>query len=187
VAKCIFNWRVFMAKVDRITGDNIERFRGKIDFYLWKGKIPVARSWPKKPTPPYTALQAEAMAAFSMICGQMRRLLPDIKLAWQIGSEGKREQWTDSFKGLGMKYWKANREISPIAIDYSIVDSGATFKVKWTLLQVYLDGVTPEEITEMISDSITKSDLTKNDIPLYFTLLDDSGNRLIAPYIRMEL
>jgi len=176
-----------MTKVNRITGDNIERFRGKIDFYLWKGKIPVARSWPKKPTPPYTALQAEAMAAFSMICGQMRRLLPDILLAWQIGSEGKREQWTDTFKGLGMKYWKANREISPVAIDYTVVDLGTTFKVSWILLKVYLDGVTPEEITQVDSESINKSDLTKTDKPLYFTLFDNTGNRLIAPYIKMEL
>jgi len=176
-----------MAKVDSITGENIERFRGKVDFYLWKGQIPVARSWPKKPKPPYTALQAEAMAAFSITCAQMRRLLPDILLAWQIGSEGKREQWTDTFKGLGMKYWKLNREISPIAIDYEIIDSGDTFKVSWTVLQVYLDGITPEVITEMVSDPITKADLIKTGIPIYFTLLDNVGTRLIAPYIKMEL
>ena len=175
-----------MAKVSHITGDNIERFRGKIDFYLWKGKIPVARSWPKKPKPPYTALQAEAMAAFSMICAQMRRLLPAALLAWQVGSEGKREQWTDTFKGLGMKYWKANREVSPIAIDYEVIDSGATFKVKWTILQVYLDGVTPEEIKEMKTDLITKADLEKTVVPTYFTLCDDTGTRLIAPYIRYK-
>jgi len=176
-----------MAKVDRITGENIERFRGKIDFYLWKGKIPVARRWPKKPKPPYTALQAEAMAAFSITCGLMRRLLPAALLAWQIGSEGKREQWTDSFKGLGMKYWKLNREISPVAIDYSVIDSGATFKVKWTVLQVYLDGITPEVITDLESDIITKADLEKTDTPIYFTLLDDTGTRLIAPYIKLEV
>ena len=176
-----------MAKVDRITGDNIERFRGKIDFYLWKGKIPVARRWPKKPKPPYTALQAEAMAAFSLICAQMRRLLPSIKTAWQIGSEGKREQWTDTFKGLGMKYWKLNRSISPIAIDYVIIDDGATFKVQWRMLQVYLDGITPEVISDILSDSINKADLVKNDLPMYVTLLDNIGTRLIAPYIKLEV
>jgi len=175
-----------MAKVQSITGDNIERFRGLVDFYLWKGVIPVARSWPKKPKPPYTALQAEAMAAFSITCSLMRRLLPPVLTAWQVGSEGKREQWTDTFKGLGMKYWKVNREISPVAIDYSLVDSGDTFKVKWTILQVYLDGVTPEVISYMISDLITKADLTKTTVPIYYTLTDDSGNRLIAPYIRLE-
>jgi len=174
-----------MAKVDRITGENIERFRGKVDFYLWKGKIPVARRWPKKPKPPYTALQAEAMAAFSITCGLMRRLLPEVLLAWQIGSEGKREQWTDSFKGLGMKYWKLNRDISPVAIDYSVIDYGTKFIVKWTILKVYLDGITPEEITEMESDLITKADLEKTTTPIYFTLLDDIGTRLIAPYIKL--
>jgi len=173
-----------MAKVDRITGENIERFRRKVDFYLWKGQIPVARSWPKKPKPPYTALQAEAMAAFSITCSLMRRLLPPVLTAWQVGLEGKREQWTDTFKGLGMKYWKANREISPVAISYSTIDLGATFIVTWKILQVYLDGITPEVISDMESDPITKADLIKNDIPVYFTLVDDSGNRLIAPYIR---
>ena len=176
-----------MAKVDRITGANIERFRGKVDFYLWKGQIPVARRWPKKPKPPYTALQAEAMAAFSITCGLMRRLKPGALLAWQKGSEGKREQWTDSFKGLGMKYWKLNRDISPVAIDYSISDSGDTFRVNWTILKVYLDGITPEEITEMVSFVITKADLSKTETPIYFTLLDDTGTRLIAPYIKLEV
>lgn len=174
-----------MAKVDRITGANIERFRGKIDFYLWKGKIPVARSWPKKPKPPYTALQAEAMAAFSITCSLMRRLSPEILLIWQIGSEGKREQWTDTFKGLGMMYWKLNREICPVAIDYSVKDYGLTFRVLWTLLQVFIDGVTPEEITEMESGLITKADISKTTMPTYYTLLDDTGTRLIAPYIKL--
>jgi hypothetical protein len=175
-----------MAKVDRITGENIERFRGKIDFYMWKGKIPVARSWPKKPKPPYTALQAEAMAAFSITCSLMRRLSPEILSVWQIGAEGKREQWTDTFKGLGMKYWKLNREICPVAIYYQVMDAGATFKVLWKVLQVYLDGVTPEVESIMTSDIITKADLTKTEIPAYYTLIDDSGTRLIAPLIKME-
>jgi len=55
------------------------------------------------------------------------------------------------------------------------------------VLQVYLDGVTPEEITEVVSDIITKADLEKTEIPIYFTLLDDTGTRLIAPYIGMEI
>jgi len=176
-----------MAKVDQITGDTIERFRGKIDFYLWKGSIPVARRWPKKPKPPYTALQAEGMAAFSMICAQMRRLLPAVKVAWQVGSEGKREQWTDTFKGLGMKYWKTYREIAPIAIDYTILDDPTTFKVEWTILQVYLDGITPEEITYKITGDVSKAALSKTDVPMYFTLVNDAGRRLIAPYIKLGL
>jgi len=176
-----------MAKVDAITGDNIERFRGVVDFYLWKGKIPVARRWPKKPKPPYTALQAEAMAAFSLTCKLMRRVLPAILTAWQVGQEGKREQWTDTFKGLGMKYWKLNSDLAPVAIDYSVSDDGDTFRVKWTVLTTYIDGITPEVITDMESDLITKEDLTKIDTPIYFTLFDDVGTRLIAPYIKLEV
>ena len=176
-----------MAKVDRITGDNIERFRGMVDFYLWKGVIPVARRWPKKPKPPYTALQAEAMVAFSKTCGLMRRVLPSIKTAWQVGQEGKREQWTDTFKGLGMKYWKLNNDLAPVAIDYSISDDGDTFRVNWTILTTYIDGITPEAISYMESDLITKEDLTKIDAPIYFTLYDDVGTRLIAPFIKLEV
>ncbi|GAI84782.1 unnamed protein product, partial [marine sediment metagenome] len=55
-----------MAIVDKITGEKIERLRGKVDFYLLRGILPVARRWPKKPKPPYTALQAEAMAVFAI-------------------------------------------------------------------------------------------------------------------------
>jgi len=121
-----------MAKVDRITGDNIERFRGMVDFYLWKGVIPVARRWPKKPKPPYTALQAEAMVAFSLTCKLMRRVESSILTAWQVGQEGKREQWTDTFKGLGMKYWKLNSDLAPVAIDYSVSDDGI-HSGKWTV------------------------------------------------------
>jgi len=179
--------RLSMAKVDRITGDNIERFRGMVDFYLWKGKIPVARRWPKKPKPPYTALQAEAMAAFSLTCGLMRRVQPAILTAWQVGQEGKREQWTDTFKGFGMKYWKKYRDLAPVAIDYSVSDDGDTFRVNWTILTTYIDGITPEVISDMESDLITKEDLKKTDMPVYFTLYDDDGTRLIAPFIKLEV
>ena len=106
--------------------------------------------------------------------------------AWQIGSEGKREQWTDTFKGLGMKYWKLNREISPVAIGYEILDFGDTFQVTWKVLQVYLDGITPEVEYNFESVPITKADLTKTLIPMYFTLFDPAGIRMIAPYIRWE-
>lgn len=175
-----------MAIVDHITGENIERFRGIIDFYMLRGRLPVARSWPKKPKPPYTALQAEAMAAFSLYCAQMRRLLPDILLAWRIGSEGSRAQWTDTFKGLGMKYWKLKGVMAPIALNYEIIDTGLTFVVKWTILQVFLDPLIPETITVLETDLITKADLEKTTDPVFFTLYDDVGTRLIAPFILLE-
>ncbi len=62
-----------MAIVNKITAETIERMRGKIDFYLLRGITPVARSWPKKPKPPYTALQAEAMAVFALANKSFRR------------------------------------------------------------------------------------------------------------------
>lgn len=172
-----------MAIVDRITGENIERFRGIIDFYLLRSRLPVARSWPNKPKPPYTALQAEAMAVFSLYCKQMRRLLPDILLAWQIGSEGKRAQWTDTFKGLGMKYWKLKGSMAPIALNYHINETETEYQVIWNMLQVYLDPEIEEELYDMQTSLIIKSDLEKTSDPVFFTLYDDEGNRLIAPFI----
>jgi hypothetical protein len=172
-----------MAIVDHITGENIERFRGIIDFYMLRGRLPVARKWPNKPKPPYTALQAEAMAVFSLYCAQMKRLETDILTAWKIGSEGLRAQWTDTFKGLGMKYWKLKKVMAPIALEYEIIDTGDTFKVKWTVLQVFLDPEEEETITDLETELITKADLEKTNDPVFFTLYDDEGNRLIAPFI----
>jgi len=54
-------------------------------------------------------------------------------------------------------------------------------------LTTYIDGITPEVITDMESDLITKEDLTKIDTPIYFTLYDDVGTRLIAPFIKLEV
>jgi len=39
----------------------------------------------------------------------------------------------------------------------------------------------------MESDLITKEDLKKTDMPVYFTLYDDDGTRLIAPFIKLEV
>lgn len=176
-----------MAKVDKLRPEVIEQSRGTVDFYLLRGILPVARAWPKKPKPPYTALQAEAMAVFSIICGSMKRIYPSILLAWQIGSEGKRAQWTDTYKGLGMKYWKKNRSIAPVAIDYKIVEEEDKFSVSWTVLQLYIEKSKEEEIKKMSSDLINKEDILSAPKPIYFSLYDDFGTRVIAPFIKFEV
>lgn len=176
-----------MAKVDKIRPESIELLRGTIDFYLLRGILPVARSWPKKPKPPYTELQAEAMAVFSIACKLMSRISENILEAWRIGSEGKRAQWTDTFKGLVMQYWKLNKVISPIAIDYKVTEEETKFTVEWTILRVYLDKNIPEVMRKETTDLINKEDISKVKAPIYFTLYDEAHKRLVAPYILLEV
>lgn len=176
-----------MAIVDKITGEKIEKLRGVIDFYLLRGILPVARSWPKKPKPPYTPLQAEAMEVFSIACKLMSRISDNILEAWRIGSEGKRRQWTDTFKGLFMEYWKLNKVLSPMAIDYKITEEATKFTVEWTILRVYLDKDIPEVIRTETTDLIEKEDISKKKGPIYFTLYDEAHKRLVAPYILLEV
>jgi hypothetical protein len=173
-----------MAKVSEITGEQIERFRGILDFYLYKGKIPVVRKWPRKITPPYTSLQAEAMAVFSILAKSESRITGVIYEAWKVIQEGARSQWSDTYKGIGMKYWKIHRSIPGIALDYEVIDDGLNIKVKWDVLQLFIDPLIPEEITEIITGLIVKADIEKVIRPIYFTLLSDTGERLIAPYIK---
>jgi len=53
------------------------------------------------------------------------------------------------------------RDLAPVAIDYSVSDDGDTFRVNWTILTTYIDGITPEVESDFISDIITKADLKK--------------------------
>lgn len=175
-----------MAKVDHITGEQIERFRGIIDFYMYAGKIPVARSWPKKLTPPYTTLQAEAMAVFSLASQQMKRLKPNILNAWRIGSEGKRAQWTDTFKGLTMKYWKLTGTFPIIALNYTITEIAGNIKIVFELLEISLIPGVAEKIYNLQTANIEKSSIMETDKPIYYTLMDNNNIRLICPYILLN-
>ncbi|GAJ11818.1 unnamed protein product [marine sediment metagenome] len=176
-----------MAIVDKITGETIERLRGKVDFYLLRGILPVARRWPKKPKPPYTALQAEAMAVFGIANTSMSRISEHILEAWKIGSVGKKASWTDTFRGIIMGYWKLYRVIAPIALDYEVIETDTQFKVKWDILQVYLVPEIPEEIYTLETILINKEDILKAPKPIYFTLYLNSETRLVAPYILFDI
>ena len=175
-----------MAIVKEITPETIERMRGVIDFYMLRGITPVARSWPKKPKPPYTALQAEAMAVFSIACANMKRISPDMLKLWQESTEGKRSQWTDVWKGIFMKYWKLKGTLPPMALDHEVVETGAEFRVSWDILEVFIDPEIEEKKYELETELINKEDLLLAPKPIYFTLFDDEGNRLVAPYILFE-
>lgn len=176
-----------MAKVDKITGEKIEKLRGRVDFYLLRGITPVARRWPKKPTPPYTPLQAEAMAVFAIARRSLCRISDNMHEAWRKGSVGKREAWQDVFTGLIMRYWKKNKCIAPIAIDYKIEETELEFWVEWTGLRIYLDKKIPEVIRSETTLIIVKEDILKMHEPIYFTFYDEYGTRLVAPYILFEV
>jgi len=172
-----------VAKVDNVRPETIELLRGKIDFYMLRGILPVARRWPKKPKPPYTPLQAEAMAVFAIANDTFKVLTDNIVKAWRLGSVGSTAAWTDTFRGLIMKYWKLNRVIAPIAIDYQVIETETQFKVKWDILQRFIDLDIPWEYKELETILINKEDILLAPKPIYFTLLSDEGIRLVAPYI----
>ncbi|GAJ12657.1 unnamed protein product, partial [marine sediment metagenome] len=168
-------------------GEKIEILRGKVDFYLLRGITPVARRWPKKPKPPYTALQAEAMAVFAIANTSMGRLSEHILEAWRTGSVGKKTAWTDDYRGIIMGYWKKNRCIAPIALDYCIKETELEFWIEWTGLRIYLDKTITEVIREETTLLIVKEDILKMPKPIYFTIRDEAGERIAAPYILFEV
>ncbi|GAH57296.1 unnamed protein product, partial [marine sediment metagenome] len=145
-----------MAIVDKITGEKIEKLRGKVDFYLLRGILPVARRWPKKPKPPYTALQAEAMAVFAIASNCVSRIEGKILEAWRIGSVGKTASWPDTFRGIIMGYWKDNRSIAPIALEYNITETDTDIRITWDILEVFIDPNIEEKIYSLETFLISK-------------------------------
>lgn len=176
-----------MAIIDKIRPESIEKLRGTIDFYLLRGILPVARSWPKKPKPPYTALQAESMAVFAIANDSFRKISDNILIKWREGSVGKRASWTDTFRGIIMSYWKDNRSIAPIATDYELIEIGPDIRIIWDILQVFIDPDKEDEEYQLETFLISKKDILKVQDPIYFTLLNDDKRRLVSPYILLEV
>jgi len=175
-----------MAIVKEISEETIERMRGRIDFYMLRGILPVARRWPKKPKPPYTALQAEAMGVFAIANKSMHRITNNMLEAWRAETIGIKPSWTDVYRKIIMRYWKINKSIPPIALDYEVIEIGVEFKVSWDILQLYIDPDIEEELYTKATDLISKSDILLATKPIYFTLIDDDKKRLVAPYILFE-
>jgi hypothetical protein len=172
-----------LAKVNKVSAETIERLRGVIDFYTLRGVLPVARTWPKKPTPPYTPLQAEAQEVFKIACENLHKISANMLAYWRLSTEGKREQWTDTFKGLYMQYWKKTRGIAPLATDFKITETATQWRVLWYVLQDHFDPTTPDETYTMQTALLNKADFETTPKPIYFTLTDDTGTRLVCPLI----
>lgn len=176
-----------MAIVDKVTPETIEKLRGHIDFYMLRGILPVARRWPKKLKPPYTDLQSEAMAVFGIANWSMHRLDPNMLHKWQETTVGVRPSWTDVYRALIMKYWKEYRSIPPIAINYHVNETELTYQVIWNILQLYIDPDIEEELYDMQTILFSKEDILKMHKPIYLTLFNDDGIRLVAPNILFEV
>lgn len=172
-----------MAKVDKLRPETITRLKGLVDFYTLRGKITVARKWPRKPRPPYTSLQAEAMLVFAMSKKYISKISLHMVDAWKRWNAGKREQWPDEFTGIIMRYWKETRVFCPVALDYEITEDVTTWKCKWTVFEAFLDQSKDPEIHFFETDIIQKSDFSLYEGQLFFTLYDSEGFRLAAPYI----
>jgi len=173
-----------MAIVKDVTPEQIETLRGRVDFYMLRGILPVARRWPKKPTPPYTDLQATAMKVFSTAAASMKRVKPAIRQAWRVSSVGRRSQWPDSFKAIALKYWKLTRTFPLIGLDYEVIETLTTVAVKWEILEISLISGVEEKIYFEQTHLIQISAIEKYVKPIYFTLLDNEGRRQIAPFIK---
>lgn len=176
-----------MAKVDKVRPEIIEKLRGSIDIYEDKRTGPIARSWPKKIKPPYTPLQAEAQAVFSIANRALSEINGVILEAWRFSSVGKKASWTDTFRGIIMSYWKIYRVIAPIATNYNVIETDTQFKVEWDIRQLYIDNLLPEENYKMETIIIDKEDILLAPKPIYFTLLLNGETRLVAPYILFEV
>jgi len=175
-----------MAKVDKLRPEAVAKLWGLVDFYTLRGKITVARKWPRKPKPPYTLLQAEAMAVFALSKKDIKRISLHIAAAWKKWNGGKREQWPDEFSAISMRYWKNTRKFPAIALDYQINETDTTWQCVWTILQDFLDPDEKDQIFSLQTDIISKSDYQKYKEPYFFTLYDDNGFRLVAPYILLQ-
>ncbi|GAI09904.1 unnamed protein product, partial [marine sediment metagenome] len=109
-----------MAKVSKITDEMLVKGKRKIDFYMLRGILPVARSWPKRRETPFRPRELEAQGVFGILSKNTTLIQDKVREAWIVESVGKRPRWQDTFIGLGMKYWGINGEIPPILIDYQI-------------------------------------------------------------------
>jgi len=173
-----------MAIVKDVTPEQIETLRGRVDFYMLRGILPVARRWPKKPKPPYTELQAEGMAVFAKANKSMRRIKTNILEAWRALSYGKRASWTDAYRGIAMKYWKLTKTFPLIGLNYEVIKTSTTVAVKWEILKMSLIYGVAEEVYFEQTNPVSLSVINKAVKPVYFTLMDDEGRRQVAPFIK---
>lgn len=172
-----------MAIVSKITGEMIAKGKGKIDYYMLRGILPVARSWPKRRETPFRPRELEAQGVFGYLSKSTTYIQDKVREAWIVESIGKRPRWQDTFIGLGMKYWGINKDIPPILLDYQIHWHSPNPELE-LLLQKIEAKYGKKEAQEVQSTGIVDiKDIEEYREKLYFSLYDTEGIRLIAPFL----
>jgi len=172
-----------VAIVKKITDEMIVKGKGIIDYYMLRGILPVARSWPKRRKTPFRPRELEAQGVFGILSKSTTFIQDKVKEAWVVESIGKRPRWQDTYIGLGMKYWGINGEIPPILLDYQIHWHTPNPELE-LLLQKIEAKYGKTEAQEIQSTGIVNiEDIEEYREKLYFTLYDTKGIRLIAPFL----
>jgi len=92
-----------MAKVDHISGEMIDAFKGSVDFYYWKN-IPVARSWPGKIKQPYTTGQNFRRLLFKSVSEALHKLEDNVINSYKLMSQNISYSWRDLYFKIYLSY-----------------------------------------------------------------------------------
>lgn len=174
-----------MAKVNDFKLDQVILFRGVLDFYRYKGVLPVVRKWPKKISPPYTTAQATAQKVFGMSRKVLSALSDKVINTWKYKNIGVRKNWTDQFTSIYMYYWGYYHKIPPVVIDYTIYSESDYKYIEYEFLQQDVNDPTINEQYKLISEKFYNSDFTNYPHPIYTTLYTADNVRLPCPYIKI--
>jgi len=90
----------------------IQKFRGVIDFYYWKG-IPCARSWPNKPKHPRTPAQVATWSAFADMMTWKKTLTTAHILQWRSMNLPIGRSAEDQIRKFGLRMAYAHQLVEP--------------------------------------------------------------------------
>ena len=157
-----------MAKVDAIRGGVVELLRGHIDFYRYKGIVPVARAWPQYKGRPWTELQAEAQSVFRLSRKLTSFVSPNLVAIWRQNTFGKRKQWPDDFTALTLQYWRKTRTLPLFLVDATITETDTEINFVGTMLQANLDPSIENSFTKYTMYPIKKEYVPQYNITKYY-------------------
>ncbi|GAI81476.1 unnamed protein product, partial [marine sediment metagenome] len=79
-----------MAIISNITDELKAHHKGKLDFYMLRGILPVVRSWPKRRKTPFRPRELEAQGVFGILSKNTTFIQDKVREAWIVESIGKR-------------------------------------------------------------------------------------------------
>lgn len=172
-----------MAIVSKITGGMIAKGKGIIDYYMLRGILPVARSWPKRRKTPFRPRELEAQGVFGILSKTTTTIQDKVREAWIVESIGKRPRWQDTFIGLGMEYWGINQEIPPILLDYQITWHTPNPELELLLQKIEEKYGKTEAVEIQTTGIISIEEIETYREKLFFSIYDLKGLRIIAPFL----